>query len=189
MSTSLRATPELVRDYGHLFVNRGAYTIQSARPDRRSGRNHYFRPRDAGKGGEVRLSSDTIRRHLEGEITIGLYAINPVTQRCKWIVVDADCPAAFEDLLRLQRSLGQEGVEAPIESSRRGGHLWIFMERPALARNCRLYAYNLASKLGMQIKGSRGAEGLEIFPKQDELLPNQFGSAVRGPLGVHRGDT
>jgi hypothetical protein len=29
------------------------------------------------------LTKETIRRHLEGEITIGMYAISPSTQRCK----------------------------------------------------------------------------------------------------------
>ena len=36
------------------------------------------------------LTDETIRRHLQGEITVGLYAINPSTQRCKWVAIDAD---------------------------------------------------------------------------------------------------
>jgi hypothetical protein len=36
------------------------------------------------------LTDETIRRHLEGEITIGLYAINPSSQRCEWVAIDAD---------------------------------------------------------------------------------------------------
>ena len=30
-------------------------------------------------------------------------------------------------------------------------------------------------------------EGIEVFPKQDVLKPGRFGSAIRGPLGIHRG--
>jgi len=70
------------------------------------------------------LSRETVRRHLEGQITIGLYAINPATQRCKWVAIDADYPDALEDLLKLQWELRQDGVEAALEKSRRGGHLW-----------------------------------------------------------------
>jgi len=31
------------------------------------------------------------------------------------------------------------------------------------------------------------ADGIEIFPKQDELRREEFGNAIRGPLGVHWG--
>ena len=133
------------------------------------------------------LTAATIRRHLEGELTIGFYAINPATQRSKWVAIDADYAGAMEDLLKLQYSLQQDKVEAALEMSKRGGHLWIFMERPALARECRIYIYNLALKLGMRIKGLGLAEGIEIFPKHDELREGEFGNAIRGPLGIHRG--
>jgi hypothetical protein len=93
----------------------------------------------------------------------------------------------MEDLLKLQYFLEQDKVEAALEMSKRGGHLWIFMERPALARECRIYIYNLALTLGVRIRGTGLAQGIEIFPKQDELREGEFGSAMRGPLGIHRG--
>jgi len=187
VETSIKATPEVVRDYGRLFVNRGAYTLQSSRPHPESGRHYYFRPTAKGTGKELSLSAATIRRHLQGEITIGLYAINPATQRSKWVAIDADYAGSMEDLLKLQYSLQQDKVEAALEMSKRGGHLWIFMERPALALECRIYIYNLALKLGMRIKGIGLTEGIEIFPKHDELREGEFGNAIRGPLGIHRG--
>jgi hypothetical protein len=184
---TIKAGSEIVREYTALFVNRGAYTLQSSRPHPESGRHNYFRPKARGTGEELSLTAATIRRHLEGEITIGLYAINPATQRSKWVAIDADYPNAMEDLLKLQYSLQQDKVEAALEMSKRGGHLWIFMERPALARECRIYIYNLALKLGMRIKGIGLAEGIEIFPKHNELREGEFGNAIRGPLGIHRG--
>ena len=187
METTIKATTEVVRDYRCMFVNRGAYTLQSSRPHPESGRHYYFRPKAKGTGEELGLTAATIRRHLEGELTIGLYAINPATQRSKWVAIDADYAGAMEDLLKLQYSLQQDSIEAALEMSKRGGHLWIFMERPALARECRIYIYNLALKLGMRIKGIGLAEGIEIFPKHDELRDGEFGNAIRGPLGIHRG--
>ena len=187
METMIKASPEIVRQYVALFVNRGAYTLQSSRPHPESGRHYYFRPKAKGTGKELSLTAATIRRHLEGEITIGLYAINPATQRSKWVAIDADYAEAMEDLLKLQYSLQQDKVEAALEMSKRGGHLWIFMEQPALARECRIYIYDLALKLGMRIKGIGLAEGIEIFPKHDELREGEFGNAIRGPLGIHRG--
>ena len=187
METTIKASSEVVREYGRLFVNRGAYTLQSSRLHPESGRHYYFRPRAKGTGEELSLTAATIRRHLEGELTIGLYAINPATQRSKWVAIDADYASAMEDLLKLQYSLQQDEVETALEMSKRGGHLWIFMERPALTRECRVYIYNLALKLGMRIKGLGLAEGIEIFPRHDELRKGEFGNAIRGPLGIHRG--
>lgn len=187
MQGMIRASSKVVRDYANLFVNRGAYTLQSACPHSESGRHYYFQPKDKRTGKSLSLTPNAIRQHLEGVITIGLYAINPATQRSKWVAIDADYADAMEDLLKLQYSLHLDKVEAALEMSKRGGHLWIFVERPVLARECRIYIYNLALKLGVRIKGFGLAEGIEVFPKHDELREGEFGNAIRGPLGVHRG--
>jgi hypothetical protein len=172
---------EMAARYYRLFVNRLAYTVQSSKPDSR-GKHYYYRPRD-----ERQLTLDTIREHLDGRITIGIYALNPKTQRSKWVAIDADYDNALDDLLKLQWELGNDGVEAALEKSRRGAHLWIFCDKPLLARQCRIYIYNLARRLKVRVKGSGGlAEGIEVFPRQDELAAEQFGNAIRGPLGIHR---
>jgi len=183
----LDAPAGLVTDYLRLFVNRRAYTLQSDRPHPGSDRHYYFRPTDKKTGEGLSLTLDTIRRHLEGEITAGLYAINPDTQRCKWVAIDADYKGAMEALVKLQYYLSQDKVQPALEMSSRGGHLWIFFETPLLARDCRIYIYNLALRLGVPVKGTGLAEGIEIFPKHDELGPGEFGNAIRGPLGIHRG--
>jgi len=187
VETAIRAGPELVREYTNLFVNRLAYTLQSARPHPESGRHYYFRPKAKGTGKALSLTPATVRRHLEGEITIGLYAINPSAQRSKWVAIDADYAGALEDLLKLQYYLAKDGVDAALEMGKRGGHLWIFMAVRALAKECRIYIYNLALRLGTRIRSTGLAEGVEIFPKHDELRKGEFGSAIRGALGVHRG--
>lgn len=187
MAAVLRATSELVRDYLHLFVNRGAYTLQSIKPHPESGRHYYYRPKCKGTEKPTNLTNDTLRRHLEGELTLGLYAMNPATQRCKWLAIDADYKGAMEDLVKLQYYLSEDKVQAALEMSKRGGHLWIFVHTPLLAREGRIYVYDLASRLGLPVKGAGLAEGIEVFPKHDQLGPGEFGNAIRGPLGVHRG--
>lgn len=193
MQSRVLASDEIVARYFELFVNRGAYTVQSFTPESGKRRCYYYRPK-----GRISLSQETIRHHLEGHVTIGLYAINPATQRCKWVAIDADYSDALEDLLKLQWELRQDGVEAALEKSRRGGHLWIFAARPLLARDCRLYIHSLARRLKVPVKGTRRdhnsssstvilADGIEVFPKQDEVPANEFGNAIRGPLGIHRG--
>jgi hypothetical protein len=192
MQPEVIATTEIVDEYWQRFVNRRAYTVQSFKPHPESGRHYYFRPTTKAEKRPLTLDRDTVRGHMEGAITIGLYAINPKNQRCKWVAIDADYKNAMQDLLKLQYHLGLEQVEAALEMSRRGGHLWIFFATPQLARECRIYIYNLALRLNVPVKGYRVGgmslrDGIEIFPKHDEIGPNEFGNAIRGPLGIHRG--
>src|SRR5262249_55028677 len=155
-------------------------------PHPETGRHYYYRPKLVN-GGSKSLSLSVVKKHLAGALTIGLYAINPKTQRSKLVAIDADYENALEDLLKLQLEIQRDGVDAALERSRRGGHLWIFNERPLLARDCRIYIYNLARRLKVPLKGAGLAEGIEVFPKQSELLVHEFGNAIRAPLGVHRG--
>ena len=181
-----RATASTVENYWRLFVNRRAYVLQSMRPHLDSGRHYYFRPKGNKDGDPLSLNSDIIRQHLEGHITVGLYAVNPATQRCKWIAVDGDYNDSLKHLCALQWELRQLGVESALEQSRRGAHLWIFGEHPLLARECRALISGVAQQLGVPVKGAGTAEGVEIFPKHDEVKDGDFGNAIRGPLGIHR---
>jgi hypothetical protein len=176
----------VVPDYFHLFVNRRAYTLQSNRPRPESSRHYYYRPKDKKTGQGLSLSLDTIRRHLEGVITIGLYSISPATQCSKWVAIDGDYEDAPTDLVRLRYHLKQDGLESALEKSHRGGHLWIFFAEPLPARDCRTYVCSLALRLSIPVKVGR-QEGTEVFPKHDALKPGRYGNAIRGPLGIHRG--
>ena len=181
------ATPEMARLFSELFVNRRAYTIQSTRPHLESGRHYYYRPKSNDGGRPTGLSLEIVRQHLAGELTIGIYAINPATQRCKWMAIDADYKTALEDLIEVQRQLRDDRIEAALEKSKRGGHLWIFFEHPVVARDARVYIYHVARTLDVQVKGAGLSDGIELFPKQDALRPDEFGNAIRAPLGVHWG--
>ena len=77
-----RLPAELIDGYFRLFVNRRAYAIQSTQPHPRSGKHYYYWPKEQDQS--CVLTGKGIERHLLGEMTIGLYAINPKTQRCKW---------------------------------------------------------------------------------------------------------
>ena len=183
----LQAPASVVADYFRLFVNRRAYTLQSNRPHPENGKHYYYRPKTKATGQGLSLTLDTIRLHLEGEITIGLYAINPATQTCKWVAVGADYQDALQDLAKLRFHLKQDGLNSALEKSNRGGHLWIFVAEPLPARDCRIYVCNLALQLSIPIKAGRQREGIEIFPKHDALKPGRYGNGIRGPLGIHRG--
>jgi hypothetical protein len=129
-------TQEDVRDWWALFVNRKAYTRQSANPHPETGRHYHYQPKNKDSGQPLELDPATVHKHVAGWITAGLYVINPQSQRCKWIAIDADYDDTFFDLGKLKGELELDGVSAALEMSRRGGHLWIFCEQPLLAEQC-----------------------------------------------------
>ena len=176
---------ETANNFMRLFVNRRAYAIQAERP-LPNGSVPYYPARDWKTKEPKPLDEGVVRMHLNGDITISLYAINPETQRSKWVAIDADFDGSLESLFQLQWELKQDGVDAALEQSRRGGHLWIFGAEPLLASECRIYVYNLALRLGVPVKGGGLKEGIEVFPRQDRLEDGEYGNAIRAPLGVHR---
>jgi hypothetical protein len=180
--TGYTATTAMVRDFIQLFVNRRSYTLQVRN---RAGQWSWMRAKDRD-GKFLALSQETVRRHLEGSITLGLYSTNPETQRCKWLALDADYEGALSNLVELQYELRKEGTFAALERSRRGGHLWIFCETPLPAKECRLLVYNLADRLGLPVKGIGVKQGIEVFPRQDCVSADKFGNCIRAPFGVHR---
>ena len=183
----LKFDPALVAEYCSWFVNRRAYTRQSNFPNPDNNRYYYFQPKNKLTKERLALDDKTVKLHLSGFQTIGLYAINPATQRSKWVAIDADYAKAHRDLAALKLELKEDGVEAALEMSRRGAHLWILCDEPLPAKECRVYIYNLALRLGVPIKGTLNqVDGIEIFPRQDELREGEFGNAIRGPLGIHR---
>ena len=172
-------------EYMILFVNRRAYLRQSHYPSKKSGRFYFYKVCYRVSKQPLSIDTATVQSHLAGHLTIGVYAINPDSQCSKWIAIDADYADSRRDLLRLQEAFRGNDIEALIEQSRRGGHLWIFLAEPLPAKLCRLYVLNVARRLGIAIKQNK-EDGIEVFPRQDEIQPGEFGNAIRGPLGVHR---
>jgi hypothetical protein len=185
MYAKFNVSRETASDFIHQLVNRRAYSIQRHKP-LPNGKAPYYFARDYKTNDPKPLDTDTVRMHLNGDITINLYAINPETQRSKWVAIDGDFKGAIDALFKLQWELKKDGVEAAIEPSSRGGHLWIFAATPLLASECRIYIYNLALRLGVPVVGGGLKQGIEVFPRQDEIEDGEFGNAIRAPLGVHR---
>ena len=183
----LPVTAEQASEYMTWFVNRRAYTQQRHTPDAESKKYFFYQARNRVTREPLALDIRTVQRHLQGHHTIGLYAINPETQCSKWVAIDADYSDAYRDLRALKVELQKDGVEASVEMSRRGAHLWILCAEPLPARLCKIYIYNLALRLGVPIKGVlKQVDGIEVFPRQEELEAAKFGNAIRAPLGVHR---
>lgn len=115
-------------------------------------------------------------RHLTGELTLGTYCLDP-DSRTRFVVLDADDEHQLARLERIVGDFGQAGVPSYLETSRRGGHLWLFFEQSVPGHEARSF--------GLGLLNSYDATGIELYPKQDRLNGGP-GSLIRLPFGVHR---
>ena len=76
----------------------------------------------------------------------------------------------------LARELAADDVSAYLETSRRGGHLWLFLAQAVPGKETRAF--------GQGLLAVHQVEGVELFPKQDRLSGGP-GSLIRTPFGVH----
>jgi DNA-binding transcriptional regulator YhcF (GntR family) len=169
---TIDAFEKIVDKIWELFVNRtDAYAIQQADGTYR---------RVSGE-----LTCEHIRRHLRGEITLGVYATSQESLS-RWICFDFDGddgPAeasklldyllskdAYKNAVMLEDTGGRDG---------KGRHLWIFFA-PTPAKYLKWLAQQLLKKAGVTCD-------VEIFPKTTEITPDSpYGSLVRLPFGIHR---
>lgn len=124
------------------------------------------------------LTPDIVAAHIKGQLTIGAYSLSSDSSATK-VTFDADDEETFTDLIQLAVGLSQEGITPYIETSRRGGHLWLFT--PVISgRDARSFGLQLIRDYipHSPIK--------EVFPKQTTVEEGGVGSFVRLPLGVHQ---
>jgi hypothetical protein len=128
------------------------------------------------------LTENEVQRHLDGKITLGVYALNE-DNTVKWVCFDIDrahvenseeaCKVIFEKCLA---QFGEEAVRIEESGTAHNFHVWVFFAEPIQA----VYARSL----GLQILG--GLEGVELFPKQTTLTGKHLGNLVKIPLGLHK---
>ena len=142
------------------------------------------------------LTTEVIQRHLQGEITVGVYQLDG-NNYVKWLCFDLD-PGTLENPKETVRAIIQECVSKPdpktprfykkavlLEASRypdASYHIWVFFEPvPVPAK--------VARWLGMKIleHANINPKLVEVFPKQTELTKDRpYGNLVKLPLGLHR---
>jgi len=124
------------------------------------------------------LTRDLIEQHLKGDITIGCYQANPITKNVKWVCFDFDgvIEDEFEKAKRLFFRLKNNEMNPLMEfSGRRGYHIWLFIE-PTKIDIARAFVLEWSKDNGVA----------DVYPRNDKIGHNGYGSQVKMPLGMHR---
>jgi hypothetical protein len=122
------------------------------------------------------LTAEHLYDHLKGEITLGTYLLNK-ENKARFIVFDSDQENGWDELLKTGEKLEKANIPSYLEKSRRGGHLWIFLEHPTDG--------GIVRKFANTIMEAYHIKGCELFPKQAKV-EDGLGSLVRLPFGIHR---
>lgn len=117
-----------------------------------------------------------IRRHIKGEITIGVFPSPP--GRCRWLCFDFD-QMNMQPAGRLREVFRRHGGEGYVEfSGCKGYHLWIFFGQ--------MQPNRLIRKVGRAALREAQLEDVELFPAQDKVSQDRPGNLIKLPMGVHR---
>jgi hypothetical protein len=130
------------------------------------------------------VTAAALLTHMQGEMTLALSSADTQGDT-RWLCLDVDdvAPDALSRLLVVRQALAEMGLPGLVEASRRGGHLWLFLDAPldvATARIAILVALRQLHARGIVLPG------YELYPDQAAEIPGTLGHAVRIPLGVHQ---
>jgi hypothetical protein len=130
---------------------------------------------------ERELLVSDITEHLEGQRTLGIYPIFSQNSLVNFLVIDID----IKDFTLVQRvvkaclKLGIPKDAVLLEDSGcKGHHIWIFFAQPISAEK--------AQRFGKIIISDIKNDDIEIFPKQKQVLPGDYGNLIKLPLGIHK---
>jgi len=165
----------------------------------------WFNPRKGISGYspvEEPLTARVIRRHLFGDITVGVYPIR-LDGTVVFMALDLDLTRAAMEWARrgrdeaaaVRRSL-ERAVELALAASRKAGleplvedsgykgrHLWFFFEQPERLGVVHALIRALVRSFEEEIPAGIG---VETFPKQARRSGKGYGNLIKLPLGVHR---
>jgi superfamily II DNA or RNA helicase len=129
------------------------------------------------------LTDDVIRDHLIGKHTVGIYPLL-LDDTCHLLAADFDKKSWKEDALAYLQTCFQFEVPAALERSRsgKGGHVWIFFNRPIPAALARKLGCFLLTRT-MERRHQVGLDSYDrFFPNQDTLPKGGFGNLIALPL-------
>jgi hypothetical protein len=113
--------------------------------------------------------------HLKGGITLGVYILDS-NSLTRFTVIDIDDEMGFELVKDMSRDLLAKDIANYLETSRRGGHMWLFFREGIPGEKARGFGLGLLDTYNIKA---------EVFPKQNRLSQGP-GSLIRMPFGIHR---
>lgn len=129
------------------------------------------------------LTDQTIRGHLSGKLTVGLYPLLS-DETCIFLAADFDKENWLEDTRSFLQVCREHEIDCLLERSRsgKGGHVWIFFEYPIAASLARRLGSFLLTK-AMEKRHQVGLNSYDrLFPNQDTMPKGGFGNLIALPL-------
>jgi len=129
------------------------------------------------------LSDDVIRKHLEGNIIIGIYPMLK-NETCYFLAIDFDKQNWQEDVKAFLTTCRSNNIPASLERSRsgNGGHVWIFFSETISASLARQLGSYLITETMSQRHELDMKSYDRLFPNQDTLPKGGFGNLIALPL-------
>lgn len=131
----------------------------------------------------VPLTDNVIKRHLGGEIVVGLYPMRQ-DETCSFLVIDFDKKHWQDDVKAFTRICRKFGVPYSVERSRsgNGAHVWFFFTKKIKASIARKLGFSLLSKT-LEMRHEIGLDSYDrMLPSQDTLSKKGFGNLIALPL-------
>lgn len=128
------------------------------------------------------LTEDVVKKHLKGEITIGIYPLLP-GDLCNFLAIDFDKSTYEKDVISFWNLCDELDVPIYVEKSRsgNGAHVWIFFETSIPARIARKMGNILLTKT--MEKTSLELDSYDrLFPNQDTMPKGGFGNLIALPF-------
>ncbi len=129
------------------------------------------------------LTNEQILKHLNGGHFIGIYPL--LKDNTSWfIATDFDKSNWLEECRAFLNCCEEQGIPAFLERSRsgKGGHVWLFFERPYPAAKSRKIIIKLLEKIGLFSTFDKNSSFDRLFPNQDTLSGKGFGNLIALPL-------
>lgn len=138
---------------------------------------------DCGNQAFLPLNEDAVRAHLQGQWTIGTYAIDE-DDSCAFLACDFDGSGWREDVSAYRESAKALGIEVAVERSRsgHGAHAWVFFDGRVPARMARNLGTLILSRC-MEVRHQLSMVSFDrFFPSQDYVPKGGFGNLIALPL-------
>lgn len=139
------------------------------------------------------LTDEVVRKHLSGQITIGIYPILE-DNTTYFLAADFDKENWLEDCKNYQTEMAGLGLSAYIERSRsgNGGHVWLFFEESYPCHQARAIGLEAVRKILKLSAFDKEASFDRLFPNQDAIAKDGFGNLIALPFqgeAVRAGNT